>query len=60
MPVSNALRTLVLSENPLAETEDYRLSALQYLPRLKQLDKDPVSSEEREEAEERIKVKLDQ
>ncbi|XP_071372378.1 leucine-rich repeat-containing protein 23 [Centroberyx affinis] len=53
--VSNTLRALVLSENPLAETRDYRLCVLAHLPQLERLDKDPVSSEERTEALERIK-----
>lgn len=56
--VSKTLRALVLSENPLAETTDYRLSVLMLLPQLERLDKDPVSPEERTEAQERLKVKL--
>ncbi|XP_049438357.1 leucine-rich repeat-containing protein 23 [Epinephelus fuscoguttatus] len=53
--VSKTLRALVLSENPLAETTDYRLSVLMLLPQLERLDKDPVSPEERTEAQERLK-----
>lgn len=56
--VSKTLRTLVLSENPLVETSDYRLSVLILLPQLERLDKEPVSPEERTEALEKIKVKL--
>ncbi|XP_070825668.1 leucine-rich repeat-containing protein 23 [Chaetodon trifascialis] len=52
--VSKSLRALVISENPLVETTDYRLSVLILLPRLERLDKDPVSPEERTEAKERI------
>ncbi|XP_071332460.1 leucine-rich repeat-containing protein 23 [Trachinotus anak] len=53
--VSNTLRALVLSENPLVETADYRLSVLILVPHLERIDKDPVSPEERAEAQERIK-----
>ncbi|XP_037540033.1 leucine-rich repeat-containing protein 23 [Nematolebias whitei] len=49
--VSQTLRALVLSENLLAEISDYRLSVLIILPQLERLDKDPVSSEERSEAQ---------
>lgn len=56
--VSKTLQALVISENPLVETTDYRLSVLILLPQLERLDKDPVSPEERTEAQERIKVKL--
>ncbi|XP_040007861.1 leucine-rich repeat-containing protein 23 isoform X2 [Xiphias gladius] len=54
--VSKTLRALVLSENPLVETTDYRLSVLMLVPQLERIDKDPVSPEERTEARERIKV----
>ncbi|XP_027144323.1 leucine-rich repeat-containing protein 23 [Larimichthys crocea] len=53
--VSKTLRALVISENPLVETTDCRMSALMLLPYLERLDKDPVSPEERAEAQERIK-----
>ncbi|XP_034732667.1 leucine-rich repeat-containing protein 23 isoform X1 [Etheostoma cragini] len=53
--VSKTLRALVVSENPLVETTDYRLSALILLPQLERLDKELVSPEERAEARERIK-----
>ncbi|KAM3871729.1 leucine-rich repeat-containing protein 23 [Diretmus argenteus] len=55
--LSNTLRALVLSENPVAETMDYRVCVLTHLPQLERLDKDPVSSEERVEAQERVRVK---
>ncbi|XP_070695036.1 leucine-rich repeat-containing protein 23 [Pempheris klunzingeri] len=51
--VSKTLRALVLSENPLVEMADYRLSVLVLLPQLERLDKDPVSPEERTEAQQR-------
>ena len=54
--VSKTLRALVLSENPLVE--DYRLSVLILVPSLERIDKDPVTPEERTEAQQRIKVKL--
>ncbi|XP_051282224.1 leucine-rich repeat-containing protein 23 [Dicentrarchus labrax] len=53
--LSKTLRALVLSENPLVETTDYRLSVLILLPQLERLEKDPISPEERVEAQERIK-----
>ncbi|XP_034446402.1 leucine-rich repeat-containing protein 23-like isoform X1 [Hippoglossus hippoglossus] len=53
--VSKTLRALVLSENPLVETTDYRISVLILVPQLEQIDKEPVSPEERTEAQERIK-----
>ncbi|CAJ1085097.1 leucine-rich repeat-containing protein 23 [Xyrichtys novacula] len=53
--VSKSLKALVLSENPLVETADYRVSVLILLPQLERLDKDPVSREEKAEALERIK-----
>ncbi|MGH0127706.1 UNVERIFIED_CONTAM: hypothetical protein FKN15_021536 [Acipenser sinensis] len=56
VPLTGSLRALVLSENPLSESEDYRLSVLGILPHLERLDKDPVNREEREEAEQREKL----
>uniref|UniRef100_A0A4W4ENC9 Leucine-rich repeat-containing protein 23 n=1 Tax=Electrophorus electricus TaxID=8005 RepID=A0A4W4ENC9_ELEEL len=58
MAVAQTLRTLVLVENPLSETDDYRLCVLTYLPLLERLDKEPVSPGERSEAQERMKVKI--
>ncbi|MBN3306658.1 leucine-rich repeat-containing protein 23 [Amia ocellicauda] len=52
-PVAATLRALVLSENPLAESEDYRLRILARLPLLERLDKEAVTSEERSEVAER-------
>ncbi|KAK5863654.1 hypothetical protein PBY51_000668 [Eleginops maclovinus] len=53
--VSKTLRALVLTDNPLVEMTEYRLSVLILLPLLERLDKDPVSPEEMSEAQERIK-----
>ncbi|XP_036447738.1 leucine-rich repeat-containing protein 23 [Colossoma macropomum] len=55
MGVMHTLRALVLAENPLSETEDYRLFVLAQLPFLERLDKESVSSEERSEAQERFR-----
>uniref|UniRef100_A0A671UVL5 Leucine-rich repeat-containing protein 23 n=1 Tax=Sparus aurata TaxID=8175 RepID=A0A671UVL5_SPAAU len=52
--VSKTLRALVLFGNPLVETVDYRLSVLIVLPQLERLDKEPVTTRERIEAQERI------
>ncbi|KAK7093650.1 hypothetical protein V1264_007356 [Littorina saxatilis] len=46
------LRALVLSENPVAEEDDYRLEVLIALRSLERLDKDEFTDEERTEAEE--------
>ncbi|XP_075952909.1 leucine-rich repeat-containing protein 23 isoform X1 [Anarhichas minor] len=56
--VSKTLRALVLSENPLVEMTDYRLSLLILLPQLERLDKDLVDPEERTEARVKSMVKL--
>ncbi|KAL3064330.1 hypothetical protein OYC64_000586 [Pagothenia borchgrevinki] len=53
--VSKTLRALVLTDNPLVESTDYRLSVLMLLTQLERIDKDPVSPEEMAEAKERIK-----
>ncbi|KAK2851471.1 hypothetical protein Q5P01_007747 [Channa striata] len=53
--VSKTLRVLVISENPLVETTDYRLSVLIIVPQLERIDKDAVSPEERTDAWERIR-----
>ncbi|XP_023280935.1 leucine-rich repeat-containing protein 23 [Seriola lalandi dorsalis] len=53
--LSKTLRAFVVSENPLVETTDHRLSVLTFVPQLERIDKDPVSPEERSEAWERIK-----
>lgn len=56
--VSKSLRCLVIADNPLVDTTDYRMSVLVLLPQLERLDKDNVSPDERAEAEERILVKI--
>ncbi|KAG7279856.1 hypothetical protein CRUP_016183, partial [Coryphaenoides rupestris] len=53
-PLSRTLRTLVISDNPLSETGEHRLGVLTCLVHLERLDKEPVSPEERAEAQERI------
>ncbi|XP_019951580.2 leucine-rich repeat-containing protein 23 [Paralichthys olivaceus] len=53
--VSKTLRALVISNNPLVETTDSRISVLLLVPQLERIDKDPVSAEERTEAQERMK-----
>ncbi|KAJ8404651.1 hypothetical protein AAFF_G00335140 [Aldrovandia affinis] len=52
--VANTLRVLVLAENPLAESEDYRMFVLTRLPMLERLDKEQISPDERAEARERL------
>ncbi|XP_057685809.1 leucine-rich repeat-containing protein 23 isoform X3 [Corythoichthys intestinalis] len=47
--VSKTLRVLILSENPLDGTTDYRPYVLTLIPKLERLDKEPVSLEERAE-----------
>ncbi|XP_061075381.1 leucine-rich repeat-containing protein 23 isoform X1 [Conger conger] len=51
--VMNTLKSLVLTENPLSEIEDYRLFVLSRLPMLERLDKEQITPEEREETKER-------
>ena len=45
-----SLRILTLLENPVDQTENYRLEVLIRLPKLDKLDKDPVTQEERDDA----------
>ncbi|KAM9856032.1 leucine-rich repeat-containing protein 23 [Aulostomus maculatus] len=52
--VSKTLRQLILQDNPLMETTDYRQHVLVLAPKLERVDKDPVSSDERTEVLERI------
>ncbi|XP_077455749.1 leucine-rich repeat-containing protein 23 isoform X2 [Stigmatopora argus] len=47
--VSKTLRVVILSENPLDGTTDYRPYVLTLIPKLERLDKEPVSLEERAE-----------
>lgn len=56
--VERTLRTLVLADNPLSETEDYRLIVISRLPLLERLDKGHVSPVEQTEAQERIRVQI--
>jgi hypothetical protein len=44
------LKTLILIENPIDQTENYRLVVIGELPKLDRLDKDPLSPEERDDA----------
>uniref|UniRef100_A0A3Q4BD99 Leucine-rich repeat-containing protein 23 n=1 Tax=Mola mola TaxID=94237 RepID=A0A3Q4BD99_MOLML len=53
--VSNTLRALVISENPVVDAADYRVNVLILLPQLERLDKEHVSPEERAEAQDMIK-----
>ncbi|XP_019746172.1 leucine-rich repeat-containing protein 23 [Hippocampus comes] len=53
--VSKTLRVVVLSENPLDGTTDYRPYVLTLIPKLERLDKEPVSLEERAEVWKTIK-----
>ncbi|XP_060606881.1 leucine-rich repeat-containing protein 23-like [Ruditapes philippinarum] len=46
------LRALVLSENPVAEEDDYRVEVLIALRKLERLDKEEYNDEERNDAEE--------
>ncbi|MCJ8741643.1 hypothetical protein PDJAM_G00073010 [Pangasius djambal] len=56
MGVARTLRALVLADNPLSETEDYRLIVISRLPLLERLDKIHVSPVEQAEAQERLRV----
>ncbi|KAG9269606.1 leucine-rich repeat-containing protein 23 [Astyanax mexicanus] len=53
--VAQTLQAIVLTGNPFSDMEDYRLLVLTYLPLLERLDKEHFSSEERMEAQERIR-----
>lgn len=53
--VSKTLQILVLLENPVVETSDYRINLVMLLPNLERLDKDPVTSDEKVEAKEKFK-----
>uniref|UniRef100_A0A669CKP3 Leucine-rich repeat-containing protein 23 n=1 Tax=Oreochromis niloticus TaxID=8128 RepID=A0A669CKP3_ORENI len=54
--LSQSLRVLVLSGNPVAENSEYRINVLILVPQLERLDKNPVFPEDRAEAWERIRV----
>ncbi|KAJ3052298.1 Leucine-rich repeat-containing protein 23 [Rhizophlyctis rosea] len=45
------LKAIVLMDNPIDQLPTYRLELLRRLPKLERIDKDPVSEEEKEEAE---------
>lgn len=46
--VGKSLKVLVLLDNPLAMTDDYRLYVISHLPQLERLDKDPITADENE------------
>ncbi|KAM4603211.1 LOW QUALITY PROTEIN: leucine-rich repeat-containing protein 23-like [Discoglossus pictus] len=54
------LRALVLRENPCEEEEGYRMETLIILPLLQRLDKDNFEEEERREAEETRRARLEE
>lgn len=54
------LRALVLRENPVEEEDGYRLETLIALPNLERLDKDFFEEEERTEAAETRKTRLEE
>lgn len=56
MGVARTLRVLVLADNPLSQTDDYRLIVISRLPLLERLDKGHISLVEQVEAQERIRV----
>ncbi|XP_016110324.1 leucine-rich repeat-containing protein 23-like [Sinocyclocheilus grahami] len=51
--VGQTLKALVLSDNPLAKTDDYRLYVISHLSKLERLDKDPITAGEKSEAQEK-------
>ncbi|XP_055021825.1 leucine-rich repeat-containing protein 23 isoform X2 [Boleophthalmus pectinirostris] len=53
--ISKSLQILVLSENPVVESTEYRINIVMLLPNLERLDKDLVTSDERVEAKEKLK-----
>ncbi len=53
--VGQTLKALVLSDNPLAKTDDYRLYVISHLSQLERLDKDPITAEEKSEAQEKVR-----
>ncbi|XP_053500025.1 leucine-rich repeat-containing protein 23 [Ictalurus furcatus] len=55
MGVARTLRVLVLADNPLSQTDDYRLIVISRLPLLERLDKGHISLVEQVEAQERIR-----
>ncbi|XP_073794429.1 leucine-rich repeat-containing protein 23 isoform X1 [Danio rerio] len=53
--VGQTLKALVLLDNPIAKTDDYRLYVISQLPHLERVDKDPVTPEEKFEAQKKNK-----
>ncbi|XP_010394422.1 leucine-rich repeat-containing protein 23 [Corvus cornix cornix] len=53
------LQALVLMDNPCAEEPDYRLEVLSQLPQLQRLDKEFIEEDEREEAEQIRRTRLE-
>ncbi|KAG1961864.1 leucine-rich repeat-containing protein [Pimephales promelas] len=51
--VGQTLKALVLLENPLAKTDDYRMYVISHLSELERLDKDPITAEEKSAAQEK-------
>lgn len=54
--VAKSLRVLVVLDNPLGKTDDYRLYLISHLSQLERLDKDPITADEKSEALEKLKV----
>ncbi|KAA0707020.1 Leucine-rich repeat-containing protein 23 [Triplophysa tibetana] len=53
--VEKSLSVLVVLDNPLAKTDDYRLYLISHLSQLERLDKDPITADEKSEAQEKLK-----
>ncbi|CAM4680212.1 unnamed protein product [Leuciscus chuanchicus] len=51
--VGQTLTALVLLENPLAKTDDYRMYVISHLSQLERLDKDPITAEEKSATQEK-------
>ncbi|XP_073678769.1 leucine-rich repeat-containing protein 23 [Garra rufa] len=56
--VGQTLKAVVLLDNPLAKTDDYRLYVISHLSQLERLDKDPITAAEKSEAQEKTFVHL--
>lgn len=55
MSVGQTLTALLLLENPLAKTDDYRMYVISHLSQLEKLDKDPITAEEKSAALEKVR-----
>lgn len=55
MSVGQTLTALVLLENPIAKTGDYRMYVISHLSQLERLDKDPITAEEKSAAQEKVR-----